>query len=56
MDFDGKVFGEFFIELAIPKFRETKRISSLHVLPLEFYLSKDGIMPKLLNAFGSLYP
>ena len=35
VDFDGKVFGETSIELAILQSRGTKRISSLDAFPLE---------------------
>ena len=40
LDFDTKTFGEVTIELGISKFRGTKRIDSLGVFPLEYYLDR----------------
>lgn len=37
LDFDGQVFGESSIHLAIVKFRGTKRISTLNALPLQYH-------------------
>jgi hypothetical protein len=47
--FDGKVFGETSIELAILKFRGTKRINSLDAFPLEYHPSKDKIKAHLVE-------
>lgn len=49
VDFDGKVFGEASIELAILKFRGTKRINSLDAFSLEYHQNKDEIQPKLVE-------
>ncbi|KAI9726527.1 MAG: hypothetical protein M1835_003773, partial [Candelina submexicana] len=49
VDFDGKVFGETSIELAIVKFRGTKRINSLDAFPLEYHPSKDEVKANLVE-------
>ena len=40
VDFDGKVFGETSIELAILQFRGTKKINSLDAFRLEYHPNK----------------
>ena len=37
LDYDGQVFGETSINLAIAKFREKKRISTLNAYPLQYH-------------------
>ena len=49
IDFDGKVFRETSIELAIWKFRGTKRISSLNIFPFEYPPSKDKVKAGLVD-------
>jgi len=49
LDFDGKVFGETAIELAITRFRGTKRISSLDAFPLEYHPNKNDAKAHLLE-------
>jgi len=49
VDFDGKVFGETSIELAILKFRGTKRISSLDAFPLEYHPNKHEVKAHLVE-------
>ncbi len=49
VDFDSKASRETLIELAIIKFRRTKRISSLDAFPLEYYLNKNEIKVYLID-------
>jgi hypothetical protein len=49
VDFDSKVFGETFIELAVLKFRGTKRISSLDAFPLAYHPNKDKVKVRLVE-------
>ena len=49
VDFDGKAFGETSIELAILKFRGTKRIDSLDAFPLEYHPNKSQVRADLVN-------
>jgi hypothetical protein len=51
--FDGKVFGETSIELAILKFRGTKRINSLDAFALEYIRAKTRSRHISSNAVGS---
>ena len=57
VDFDGKAFGETSIELAIMKFRGTKRIDSLDAFPLEYHPNKNQVKADLVDCgrkFASL--
>lgn len=49
VDFDGKAFGETSIELAILKFRGTKRIDSLDAFPLEYHPNKIQVKANLVE-------
>ncbi|KAL9629107.1 MAG: hypothetical protein Q9164_007019, partial [Protoblastenia rupestris] len=49
VDFDSTVFKETFIELAILKFRGTKKINFLDVFPFEYHPSKDEIKANLVE-------
>jgi len=49
VDFDGKASGETSIELAIMKFRGTKRISSLDAFPLEYHPNKNEMKAHLVE-------
>jgi len=49
VDFDGKAFGETSIELAILKFRGTKRIDSLDAFPLEYHPKKIEVKAHLVE-------
>lgn len=48
-DFDSKIFGKASIELAIPKFREAKRINTLPAFPLKYYLDKKQVKSDLIK-------
>jgi hypothetical protein len=48
-DFDGKVFGEAALELAIEKFRGTKRIDFLQAFPLEYHRKSSEIRARLIG-------
>ena len=47
VDFNGKVFGETSIGLAILKFSGTKTINSLDAFPLEYHSNKDKVKAHL---------
>jgi len=49
VDFDSKASEETLIELIILKFRRIKRINSLNVFPLEYYLNKNEIKLYLIE-------
>ena len=49
VDFDSKASGETSIELAIIKFRGTKRINSLDAFPLEYHPNKNEIKAHLVE-------
>ena len=49
VDFDGKVFGETSIELAILNFRGTKGINSLDAFPLEHHPNKNEVKAHLVD-------
>ena len=51
LDFDGKVFGETSVELAIPKFHGTKEVKSLDAL--KYHSSKNKILTHLIDCSGS---
>ncbi len=49
VDFDGKAFGETSIELAILKFRRTKRIDTLDAFPLGYHADKAQVKANLVE-------
>ena len=49
LDFDGNTSGEATVELGISKFRETKRIDSLGVFPLEYHPNRIEIQTHLVE-------
>ena len=49
LDYDGKVFGELPIHLAIVKFRGKKRISTLDAFPLQFHPDEKAMRTHLLD-------
>jgi hypothetical protein len=49
LDFDGKMFGEVSTELAIFKFRETRRIETLPTFPLQFHPNKCKLTADLIQ-------
>jgi hypothetical protein len=49
LDFDGDVFGEATVELAIPKFRGAVRIGSLKSFPLCYHPDQNAIKVDLIS-------
>ena len=53
-DFDGKVFGEAALGLAVEKFRGTKRIDLLQAFPLEYHRKSSEIRARLIG-YGRIF-
>ena len=49
LDYDGQVFGETSINLAIVKFRRKKRISILNIFPLQYHLREKEVIAQLVE-------
>lgn len=49
LDFDGKVFGEVSTNIAIPRFRGTKRINMLEAFPLKYHSNESSVRANLLE-------
>ncbi|KAL9129214.1 MAG: hypothetical protein Q9217_002283 [Psora testacea] len=49
LDYDGHVFGESPIDLAIVKFRGKKRISTLNAFPLQYHPDAKGVRRRLVE-------
>lgn len=49
LDYDGRVFGETSINLAIVKFRGKKRISTLNAFPLQYHPDEKGMRAHLIE-------
>lgn len=49
LDFNGEDFGTAPIELKIPKFRGSKRISALQAFPLQYHSDATGVEAELLR-------
>ena len=49
LDYDGQVFGEISINLAITKFRGKKRISTLNAFPLQYHPDKKKMRAHLVK-------
>ncbi|PMD21103.1 P-loop containing nucleoside triphosphate hydrolase protein [Hyaloscypha hepaticicola] len=49
LDFDGKTFGTVPINLAIPKFRGTKRINTLRAFPLKYYQDEKLVKANIVE-------
>ena len=49
LDYDGQVFGEASINLAIVKFRGKKRISTLNAFPLRYHPDEQGMKDQLVE-------
>ena len=49
LDFNGKTFGKVPIDLAIPKFRGTKRINTLQAFPLKYYQDEKLVKANIVK-------
>jgi hypothetical protein len=49
LDFDGKTFGKASINLAIPKFRGTKRIHTLRAFPLKYHQDENQVKADIVE-------
>ncbi|KAH8777029.1 AAA family ATPase [Hyaloscypha sp. PMI_1271] len=49
LDFNGKTFGIASINLAIPKFRGTKRINTLRAFPLKYYQDEKQVKANIVK-------
>jgi hypothetical protein len=49
LDFDGKTIGKASINLAIPKFRGTKRINTLRAFPLKYHQDENQVKADIVE-------